>query len=207
MKAKVVTGAERKAALLECGAKLAAKHGAVNVTRRMVAKACKVSEGLVTAYMGTTADAQKLYTRQAKKLGLKLPTKEQVEAIGAKLRAHGPRKAPVKRTSRKRSVKEVQAIREKIAGKRASPALAKALRKPAAKKSVSVPAVTAAKPAGKLPRKAGAAKKPVSAVPAVQVAARRPTAARTPKAPPTLPPPPLPPLPLEAVGLPPLPLH
>jgi hypothetical protein len=167
----------------------------------MVAKACKVSEGLVTAYMGTTADAQKLYTRQAKKLGLKLPTKEQVEAIGAKLRAHGPRKAPVKRTSRKRSVKEVQAIKRKVAAPKASAAVVKAIKatpKVAAEKSKTTTAS---------PRKAGAAKKPVSAVPAVQVAARRPTAARTPKAPPTLPPPPLPPLPLEAVGLPPLPLH
>ena len=48
-KKKEMTGAERKASILDAGAKLAAKHGASNVTRRMVAKQAGVSEALVSA--------------------------------------------------------------------------------------------------------------------------------------------------------------
>lgn len=88
---KVVTAAERKAQLLEVGAKLASKHGASNVTRRMVAKAAKVSEALVTNYFGARPVMQNTLGRQAKKLGLTQPTKEQIAKIGAKLRAHKPR--------------------------------------------------------------------------------------------------------------------
>ena len=105
---KVLTGAERKAQLLEAGAKLASKYGASNVTRRMVATACKCAEGLVSVYMGDSATAQKAYARKAKALGLTLPDKAKTEAIGAKLRAHGPRD---KRDTRKRSAKEVEAIK------------------------------------------------------------------------------------------------
>lgn len=105
-----MTGAERKAALLVVGAKLAAKHGAVNVTRRMVAEGAKCSEALVSAYFGTITDAQRAFARKAKSLGLKQPDKAKVDAIGVKLRAHGPRD---KRDTRKRSAKEVEAIKRK----------------------------------------------------------------------------------------------
>lgn len=113
-KKKVATGADRKAELLVVGAKLASKHGAINVTRRMVAAQAKVSEALVAHYLGGTEEAQKAYARKAKALGLKLPDKDKAEAIGIKLRAHGPR--PVKST-RKRSAREVEAIRRKVASK------------------------------------------------------------------------------------------
>ena len=107
-KKKEMTGAERKASILDAGAKLAAKHGASNVTRRMVAKQAGVSEALVSAYIGDSATAQRAYARKAKALGLTLPDKAKSEAIGVKLRAHGPRDA---RDTRKRSAKEVEAIK------------------------------------------------------------------------------------------------
>lgn len=112
-KLKVMTGAERKAQLLAAGAKLATKHGAANVTRRMVAEACKCTEGLVNVYMGDRATAQKAYARKAIALGMALPTKANSDAIGVKMRSHGPRD---KRDSRKRSVKEVEAIKRKSLG-------------------------------------------------------------------------------------------
>jgi hypothetical protein len=117
-KAKVMTGAERKASILEAGAKLASKHGAVNVTRRMVAKAAKVSEALVSSYMGGTEQAQRAYARKAKALKLPLPDKATAERLGAKLRAHGPRD---KRDTRKRSAKEVKAIKDKVVKVAAKP--------------------------------------------------------------------------------------
>lgn len=109
-KKKQMNGEDRKASILEAGARLAAKHGAINVTRRMVANAAKVSEALVSAHMGDTATAQAAYKRQMKKLGLEEPSKDKIEAIGVKLRAHGPRD---KRDTRKRSAKEVEAIKRK----------------------------------------------------------------------------------------------
>lgn len=112
MASKVMDGAERKKQLLEVGAKLAAKHGVKNVTRRMVAKAANVSEPLVANYLGSSADARKAYARKAKAMGLTLPTKDKEEAIGKKLRAHGPRDA---RDARPRSAKEVKAIKDKKA--------------------------------------------------------------------------------------------
>ena len=109
-KKKQMSGEDRKASILEAGARLAAKHGAINVTRRMVAEAAKVSEALVSAHMGDTKTAQAAYKRQMKKLGLEEPSKDKIEAIGVKLRAHGPRD---KRDTRKRSAKEVEAIKRK----------------------------------------------------------------------------------------------
>lgn len=144
MNKKVLTGAERKAQLLEAGAKLAAKYGAVNVTRRMVAQACKCAEGLVTLYMGTSGDAQKAYARKAKALGLTLPDKARAEAIGQKLRAHGPRD---KRDSRKRSPREVEAIKRKASARETKPKAAPSRKpvKPNVKPQPS-PAVTRTPP-------------------------------------------------------------
>lgn len=150
---------ERKTQLLDIGAKLASKHGHVNVTRRMVATAAKVSEALVSSYMGDAKTAQAAYKRRATKLGLKLPTADQAEVLGAKLRAHGPRKAPVVR--RKRSEREKAAIKRNIAAMGAkgvaakkSPAGAAATRATAGRtKSARSPAETAkpARVAGTLP--------------------------------------------------------
>lgn len=84
---KRVKGTEQKAKYLDIGAKLAAKYGAANITRRMMAKACKISEPLVAHYFGNTADAQKVYARQCKKLGLEQPSKEKIAEIGKKQRA------------------------------------------------------------------------------------------------------------------------
>lgn len=111
-KTKTLTGPERKAQILDAGAKLAAKYGVVNVQRRMVAQACKCAEALVSRYMGDTATAQAAYKRHMRKLGLVEPAKDKVEAFGVKFRAHGPRD---KRDTRPRSLKEVKAIKEKRA--------------------------------------------------------------------------------------------
>jgi hypothetical protein len=107
----------REEKLLEAGARLAAKHGTKNVTRRMVAKAAKLPESVVSYYMGASDDAQKRYAKRAKVLGLTLPDKATEAALGVKLRAHGPR-ATSKRKAfesaapvRKRSIAEVKAIK------------------------------------------------------------------------------------------------
>ena len=142
---KVLTGKERKAQLLEAGAKLASKYGATNVTRRMVATACKCAEGLVNVYMGDAASAQKAYARKARAMGLTLPDKAKTETIGAKLRAHGPRD---KRDTRKRSAKEVEAIKRKSEaqretkpkpGREAKPVSAPARSKPSPGKAPTPP--------------------------------------------------------------------
>lgn len=170
-KTKVLTGKERKAQILEAGARLAAKRGPQNVTRRDVAKACKCAEALVSVYMGGAADAQKAYARHARKLGLTLPDKATVEAIGVKMRAHGPRD---KRDSRKRSVREVEAIKRKAV--------------PAAKKaSTSAPRETKPAPG----RVTKPVQTPARAIPSPGTAPsapeRKATAARKPKDPPTEP--------------------
>lgn len=163
-KAKVMTGTERKALLLEVGAKLVAKYGAVNVTRRMVAKAGKVSDALVSAYFGGTKEAQKIYARHAKKLGLEQPDKDKQAALGAKLRAHAPKDA---RDSRPRSVKEAKAISKKQRVVRAEV-------KPAAPK-----VAPATKPT--------VAKRPKPAKAPTLAPEQTKSAARAPKAPPALP--------------------
>lgn len=100
----------RKEQLLDIGARLAAKHGLGNVTRRMVAGEAKVSEALVSSYMGNVDESRAAYKSRAKKLGLKLPDAATEAQLGLELRAHGPR---VKATKRKRAVKEVKAIKRK----------------------------------------------------------------------------------------------
>lgn len=126
---KVRTGAESKALILDTGAKLASKHGAKNVTRRMVAAQAKVAESLVTHYVGGAVDAQKKYAARARKLGLVLPTEAQADAIGKKLRAHKPGDV---RDTRKRSAKERVAVAKKSAAGAASAKSAKAKVSPAA---------------------------------------------------------------------------
>lgn len=159
-----MTGAQRKSMLLEAGAKLASKYGTQNVTRRMVAKAAKVSEGLVSLYLGDTATAQKAYARKARALKLTLPSKAEAEAIGVKLRKHKPAD---KRDTRKRTAKEVNAIKRK---RNAAAPVAK--RKPApANKAKAPPLPKLPVPQGPLP-----------------VPPERKSAARKPKAPPSNPP-------------------
>lgn len=119
-KSKRMDGEDRLKIILDAGAKLAAKHGAVNVTRKMVAEAAKVSPALVAHYTGSAAEGQKLYAKHAKKLGLEQPPKDKIEAIGVKMRAHGPRSKPVQR---KRSAKEVQAIKRNVAKGKAKPSV------------------------------------------------------------------------------------
>ena len=107
-KRKQLPGTERKTQLLDAGAKLAAKLGAANVTRRLVAKEAKVAEALVSHYLGGTDEAQAAYIRHARKLGFTLPNKAETAAIGLKMRKHKPGD---KRYARRRSVREVEAIK------------------------------------------------------------------------------------------------
>lgn len=76
----------KSAELLDIGARLAAKYGAENVTRRMVAEEGKVSEPLVSHFFGGTEEAKKKYARRAKALGMKLPTKAEAMELGRELR-------------------------------------------------------------------------------------------------------------------------
>jgi hypothetical protein len=168
--AKQISGKERKELITVAGAKLASKHGAKNVTRRMVAQAAKVSEALVSAHMGCTDEAQAAYMRKAKALKLPLPDKAKAEAIGKKLRAHGPRDA---RDSRPRSTKEVKAI----ANKRKPAAKTATRAKPATAKvtpmNAPIPSPTVAKKSPAVAKKSPAT--PVQ-VPEVKSAARAPKA-------------------------------
>lgn len=109
-KAVALTGAQREAALKSVAGKLAAEIGSSNVTRRQVAKNAGVAESLVSQYFGTTPELQKVARAAAKKMGLKEPTKAEQAAIGVEQRKH---KVRTKRDTRKRSVKEVQAIKRK----------------------------------------------------------------------------------------------
>ncbi len=164
---KVRTGAESKALILDTGAKLAAKYGAKNVTRRLVAKTAKVTEPLVTHYVGGAADAQALYVKRAKKMGLSLPTVEEANAIGKKLRAHKPGDA---RDTRKRSPKEKLAVAKKSAARTSNPgkravtatsavgaAKSKRSEKPKPKQNKSLPGPRENKSAARAPMQAPAA--------------------------------------------------
>ena len=148
---KKISGKERKASIVDAGAKLASKYGAENVTRRMVAQAAGCSEALVSAHMGASAEAQAVYKRRAKALKLPLPDKATVEAYGKQLRAHGPRD---KRDTRKRSVKEVKVIKRKREVKPTAPATAK--RPSPVKKVVNTPVT----PSKKVPETKSAARAP-----------------------------------------------
>lgn len=199
-KKTVFTKEERKAQLLAIGARLAAKYGAANVTRRMVAKEAKCAEALVSVYMGGTDRAQSAYARKAKALGYSLPDKATTATIGAKLRAHGPRD---KRDTRKRSVKEVEAIKRKSAARGPGYTVktktladgrtivnVKATRKgvdlrkvgPLAEQRETKPAAPP-----KLPTRKPASKPLVTPGEAPKPPERKATAARAPKAPPSLP--------------------
>lgn len=86
------TSEERCAQLLKAGAQLAGKYGPGNVTRRMIAKKCKVAEPLVTRYLGPKEVMRKAITRMAETMQLKFPSEAEQEAIGARLRraaSHG----------------------------------------------------------------------------------------------------------------------
>lgn len=152
MATKRMEGEARLQTILDAGARLAGKFGAKNVTRKMVAEAAKASPALVAYYAGTTAEAQKAYAKRAKKMGIEQPAKEKIEAIGLKMRAHGPRQAPVKRA---RAAKEVKAIKRNVAKRDAKVAkvvkAAKVVKTPA--KKVTAKAATAAL-AGMTPDKA-----------------------------------------------------
>lgn len=100
----------RKIELLDIGARLAAKHGLKNVTRRMVATEANVSDALVSSYLGNVEEQRAAYKKRAKALKLTLPDAKAEALMGRKLRAHGPRDA---RDTRKRSAREVEAIKRK----------------------------------------------------------------------------------------------
>lgn len=191
-------GSERKKQLLAAGAKLAAKYGASNVTRRMVAAECGCAEGLVSVYLGGTEEAQKAYARAAKRAGLPLPNKEEAAVLGAQLRAHGPRD---KRDTRKRSAKEVDAIKRKTTGTAAAKPRArkliaakaeKAVKESVAKKIIAKSKKSAASretkpkraPRNKLPMPADPTRQPMPGTARLPVPPEVKTAARKPKAPP-----------------------
>lgn len=174
--AKRMDGVDREKSILDAGAKLAGKFGAVNVTRKMVGEAAKVSPALVAHYTGSALDAQKLYAKHAKKLKIEQPAKEKIEAIGLKMRAHGPRQVPVKRA---RAAKEVKAIKAAVAKRTVK--VAKVVK--AAKKSA--PAVSAVKSVKSVKR---APTNKALPAPANKAKKKPATAARAPLPAPVMPP-------------------
>lgn len=108
-----MTAKERKAAILEKATALCVKHGSKNVTRRMVAEACKTSEALVSTYFGNAKDAQKIYARNVKKLGLMEPSAEKQKLLGEKLRSHAPKAKVVKVKPKKPFAKISAGLAEK----------------------------------------------------------------------------------------------
>lgn len=180
------TPAERKAELLDIGAKLASKHGHKNVTRRMVAKVAGVTEPLVSNYLGGTEKAQAAYARRARALKLPMPDKAKAEEIGAKLRAK-PRAADAKAKPAKKAATSSGARSAATPAKRAAkPSTGKAT---PAKKSAKTAAKTRTAGGAATPTATGAARKrSIKEVAAIKdKAAGKRTAARAPKAPPSNP--------------------
>lgn len=150
---------DRSKEFAEIGARLAAKHGAENVTRRMVAEKAKVPESLVSHHVGGTAEAQKLYKATAKKLGLAMPDKATVAKEAEKLR---------KARNAKKAAKTA-----------ATKAQAGAAKKPAKAAKVA-PSRKPASARGASPRKSTAGRLPAPSKAALPLK-------RKPKAPPALP--------------------
>jgi DnaK suppressor protein len=178
-KSKKSVEVDRKKQFLDIGAKLAAKYGAKNVTRRMVAKEAGVtSDALVSHHLGGTEVAQKKYAAHAKKLGLTLPSKAEVEAAGVALRKKPRTKVTPKKSVARAPAKKAGA--RAVAKKAASPKRGNA-------KSQSSRATAAS---GGDAKKSSRASRAAETAPSAGAAAKaRKTAARAPKAPPPAPPP------------------
>lgn len=185
---------KREAQLREIAGKLAGKYGAKNITRRMIAKQAECSEPLVSSYLGSVADIQNIARREARKLGLKPPTGKEEAAIGAKLRAHKPGDP---RDTRKRSVKEVKAVKEKAVPVKKLPARSGSYATAAATAATRRVTKSAATGASSPPANSANEKpkpKPASPLPPERkptAPPERKTAARPPKLPPLAPPEPL----------------
>lgn len=198
---KTYTAAQRKEQLIDIGAKLGAKLGIVNVQRQLVADKAGCAHSLVSVYLGDAKSAQAAYRKRMKKLGLTEPPKEKIDAIGVEARKH---KVKTARDTRKRSPKEVEAIKRKRAAKslpkatsngefeRSALVSAKKSSGVSARKSSSntSSATREVKPTAPAERKPTPSPAKPSPQPASQPAQRPPerkTAARLPMAPPTRP--------------------
>lgn len=135
----------RKAEFLETGAKLAAKIGVDNVTRRAIAEAHKVSDPLVGKHVGGKDDLRKGIKATMKKLGLSAPDADTAAAKGKALRA-----------------RKVATPAKKSAGDK-KPSTAK--RTPTKKATPAKKSVAAAKKSAK-GSSAGVKSKPAAALPA-----------------------------------------
>jgi AcrR family transcriptional regulator len=102
-----------KQELLEFGVALAVKYGVVNVTRRAIAKRARVSEALVSHHLGNREALHKAIKRQMRKQGYEEPSAAEIEKAGKRLRA---KKNPA--PARKRTAKEVEAIKRKGVAKK-----------------------------------------------------------------------------------------
>lgn len=85
----------RKEEFAHIGAKLAAKHGIINVTRGMIAEVAGCSEVLVGNVLGNKDERSAAMRKAMRKLGLKEPDKKTIADEGVRLRKHGPRKPEV----------------------------------------------------------------------------------------------------------------
>lgn len=76
----------RQSTLLNHGVKLATKFGVPNITRRMVAKAAKVSDPLVSHYFGSLQQLHDAIEKEMKAQGKKQPSLDQIVSMGEKMR-------------------------------------------------------------------------------------------------------------------------
>lgn len=118
---KIMEAGERRELILDTGAKLGAKHGLANVTRRMVAAQLGVTDPLVSHYVGDNAAATKAYRKRMKELGLVEPAADKIEEIGIKLRKRSfSRATPNKPAAKPKAKPKVkQATPQPAAGKKA----------------------------------------------------------------------------------------
>lgn len=134
----------KSAELLDIGARLAAKYGAENVTRRMVAEEGKVSEPLVSHFFGGTEEAKKKYARRAKSLGMKLPTKAEAMELGRELRRKaragtvGKKRGPYKKEAPAKK-SPVSPVGSKPSGRASAKKKAETISKPPRKKFAPLP--------------------------------------------------------------------
>lgn len=116
------TKQERAAQFIKAGLKIARKNGIAKTSVAAVAAECKVTAPLIFHNFGSREKFQAALADAAKKQGIALPADA----------------APAPK--RKRSIAEVKAIKDKAAGKRAAPKVAKkAVKAPKAVKAAKKP--------------------------------------------------------------------
>lgn len=113
MAKKIYTNAERKQQFIKAGIKLAKRDGIDRLTISGVATECKVTPPLIFHVFGTRDKFRKAVQAAAKKANVSVAGK--VKPVSKTPRKAMAKTPAVAKPPRKRSVKEVKAIKEKAA--------------------------------------------------------------------------------------------